>query len=55
MKSKDICYELPKDIVVKDNTSTVYNYHISAILDNINEIHDVDENINDDSDMAISV
>lgn len=55
MKSKDICHELPKDIVVKDNTSTVYNYHISAILDNINEIHDVDENINDDSDMAISV
>lgn len=42
-KTVCLCNGLPKNIEVKDNVSTVYNYHISAIIDNINEIHEVDE------------
>lgn len=44
IKSKSIYDTLPKGIEVRDDTSTVYNYHISAIIDNINEIHGVEEN-----------
>lgn len=49
IKSKSIYDTLPKDIEIKDNTSTVYNYHISSIIDRINEIHDMEE-INDDNE-----
>ena len=47
IKSKSIYDTLPKGIEIKDDTSTVYNYHISAIIDNINEIHGIDENNNE--------
>lgn len=43
IKSKSIYDTLPNGIEVKDDTSTVYNYHISAIIDNINEIHGVED------------
>lgn len=46
IKSKSIYDTLPKGIEIKDNTSTVYNYHISSIIDRINEIHE----INDDNE-----
>lgn len=49
IKSKSIYDTLPKDIEIKDNTSTVYNYHISSIIDRINEIHEMEE-INDDNE-----
>ncbi|MEW9076920.1 FUSC family protein [Terrisporobacter glycolicus] len=49
IKSKSIYDTLPKGIEIKDNTSTVYNYHISSIIDNINEIHEIEE-INDDNE-----
>lgn len=49
IKSKSIYDTLPKDIEIKDNTSTVYNYHISSIIDRINEIHEIEE-INDDNE-----
>ncbi|MEG0856746.1 MAG: aromatic acid exporter family protein [Terrisporobacter sp.] len=48
IKSKDICDELSKNISTKEDVSRVYNYHISSIIDNINEIHGIDENQNDD-------
>lgn len=48
LKSKCICDELDDGKYVKDNVSTVYNYHISAIIDNINELQGIDENINDE-------
>lgn len=47
LKSKKICDELTNGDYVKDNVSIVYNYHISAIIDNINEIHGIDENQNE--------
>lgn len=53
IKSKGIYDTLPKCIEIKDNTSIVYNYHISSIIDNINEIHEVDENNNNESDLPI--
>lgn len=49
IKSKSIYDTLPKGIEIKDNTSTVYNYHISSIIDRINEIHEMEE-INDDNE-----
>lgn len=49
IKSKSIYDTLPKGIEIKDNTSTVYNYHISSIMDRINEIHEIEE-INDDNE-----
>ncbi|WP_343346500.1 FUSC family protein [Terrisporobacter petrolearius] len=49
IKSKSIYDTLPKGIEIKDNTSTVYNYHISSIIDRINEIHEIEE-INDDNE-----
>ncbi|WP_018592391.1 FUSC family protein [Terrisporobacter glycolicus] len=52
IKSKSIYDTLPKGIEIKDNTSTVYNYHISSIIDNINEIHEIEEiNDNNESDL----
>lgn len=42
-KTKCLCKDVVKNIEIKDNVSTVYNYHISAIIDNINEIHVSDE------------
>ena len=42
-KTKCLCKDVVKNIEIKDNVSTVYNYHISAIFDNINEIHVSDE------------
>lgn len=54
IKSKTIYDTLPKGIEVKDDRSTVYNYHISAIIDNINEIHRLDEN-NEENDLASNI
>lgn len=48
LKSKCICDEINDGKYVKDNVSTVYNYHISAIIDNINEIQGIDDNINEE-------
>ena len=53
LKSKKICDELTNGDYVKDNMSIVYNYHISAIIDNINEIHGIDENQNENHDKKI--
>ena len=47
-KTKCLCKDVVKNIEIKDNVSTVYNYHISAIIDNINEIH-----VSDESKIAI--
>lgn len=55
IKSKSIYDTLPKGIEIKDDTSTVYNYHISAIIDNINEIHSIDENNNNEDNLAATV
>ena len=55
IKSKSIYNTLPKGIEIKDDTSTVYNYHISAIIDNINEIHSIDENNNNEDNLAATV
>ena len=54
IKSKIIYDTLPKGIEIKDDRSAVYNYHISAIIDNINEIHVVEEN-NNESDLIETV
>lgn len=45
IKSKDLYYELASDIEVKEDISPVYNYHISMIIENINEIRDIDEKL----------
>lgn len=54
IKSKSIYDTLPKGIEIKDDRNAVYNYHISAIIDNINEIHGVEEN-NNESDLIVTV
>lgn len=54
IKSRSIYNTLPKDIEIKDNTSSVYNYHISAIIDNINEIQGIDED-NKENDLMKTV
>lgn len=54
IKTKTIYDTLPKDIEVKDNTSSVYNYHVSAIIDNINEIHGLEED-NDEDNLVTTV
>ena len=46
---------LSNDLEIKDHTSSVYNYHIGAIINNINEIHEVDENSNYEEDDVISI
>lgn len=43
IKSKMICDGVIHGKYVKDNVSIVYNYHISAIIDHINEIHGIEE------------
>ena len=55
IKSKCICGGLSNDLEIKDHTSSVYNYHIGAIINNINEIHEVDENSNYEEDDVISI
>ena len=45
IKSKDLYYELSSDIEIKEDISPVYNYHISMIIENINEIRGIDEKI----------
>lgn len=45
IKSKDLYYELASDIEVKEDISPVYNYHISMIIENINEIRDIDDKL----------
>lgn len=49
-KSKTIYDTLPNDIEIKDDRSAVYNYHISQIIDNINEIQIIDE-----EDLALDI
>ena len=53
LKSKSICDELSDGKYVKDNVSTVYNYHISEIIDNINEIHEIDESQSENNEQRI--
>ena len=57
IKSKCICGGLSNDLEIKDHTSSVYNYHIGAIINNINEIHEVDENAiyEENDDVSIPV
>ncbi len=45
IKSKNLYYELASDIEVKEDISPVYNYHISMIIENINEIRDIDDKL----------
>ena len=45
IKSKDLYYELASDVEVKEDISPVYNYHISMIIENINEIRDIDDRL----------
>lgn len=45
IKSKDFYYELASDVEVKEDISPVYNYHISMIIENINEIRDIDDKL----------
>lgn len=43
IKSKSLCEGLAKNLEIKERTSIVYNYHIGAIIKNINEIHEIGE------------
>ncbi len=43
IKSKSLCEGLAKNLEIKERTSIVYNYHIGAIIKNINEIHETGE------------
>ena len=45
IKSKNLYYELASDLEVKEDISPVYNYHISMIIENINEIRDIDDKL----------
>lgn len=47
IKSKNLYDKLDKNVEVKEDVSPVYNYHISMIIERINEIHEieVDDNI----------
>lgn len=45
IKSKSLYEELSDDIEVNDDISHVYNYHIGMIIEDINEIHKVDQNL----------
>lgn len=42
IKSKNLYDKLDKNIEIKEDVSPVYNYHISMIIERINEIHDID-------------
>ena len=41
-KVREIKEILDKNIEIKENVSPVYNFHISRIIEHINEIHDID-------------
>ena len=47
IKSKNLYDNLDRNIEIKEDVSPVYNYHISMIIERINEIHDIeiDDNI----------
>ena len=45
IKSKDLYYELASDVEVKEDISPVYNYHISMIIEKINDIRDIDDKL----------
>ncbi|GAA3649193.1 FUSC family protein [Asaccharospora irregularis] len=45
VKSKDLYNELANDIEIKDDISPVYNYHISMIIENINELQDIEKSL----------
>ena len=45
IKTVDLCDGLDGYVEVKNDISPVYNYHIKMIIENINEIHEVDENM----------
>ena len=47
IKTVDLCDGLDGYIEVKNDISPVYNYHIKMIIENINEIHEVDEDMKD--------
>ena len=47
IKTVDLCDGLDGYVEVKNDISPVYNYHIKMIIENINEIHEVDENMDD--------
>ena len=40
IKSKGICENLAEDLEIKEHKSIVYNYHVGAIIRNINEINE---------------
>ena len=42
MKSKDLYEKLDNNIEIKEDVSPVYNFHISRIIEHINEIHDIE-------------
>jgi len=42
IKSKNLYKRLDKNIEIKEDVSPVYNYHISRIIEHINEIHDIE-------------
>ena len=44
MKSKDLYEKLDNNIEIKEDVSPVYNFHISKIIEHINEIHDIEIN-----------
>lgn len=44
MKSKDLYEKLDNNIEIKEDVSPVYNFHISRIIEHINEIHDIETN-----------
>lgn len=52
IQTVDLCDGLDGYIEVKNDISPVYNYHIKMIIENINEIHEIDENI--DNSKAIN-
>ena len=41
IKSKNLYDKLDKNIEIKEDVSPVYNFHISRIIEHINEIHDI--------------
>ena len=44
IKSKNLYDKLDKNIEIKEDVSPVYNFHISRIIEHINEIHDIETN-----------
>lgn len=53
IKSQSLFEELPRDLEIKEHRSIVFNYHVGAIINNINEIHKLDEVDFEEEEIAV--